>query len=71
MKASEAKSISEQHRISLEKIFECVEREAKLGNSQLFLPNVDDEDKLKLINLGYELRQHIDPMGIKIGIISW
>lgn len=75
MKASEARRISEEKKVTLKMALEGIEASAKEGTTTHIIPRglcIDDNLVNDLVNLGYSVRKHTDAMaGFDNYIISW
>lgn len=71
MKADEARKITDRNLIELSTVLENINAVSHAGQDQHSIPFASDRLKSELLNLGYELRQHIDTLGIKHTIVSW
>lgn len=72
MKASEAKEMTKE--TTLEDLLKQIKNLAESGSTALWNPpfiNIKDETKLKLISLGYSVKQQQDHMGTECVIVSW
>jgi len=72
MNAAKARELSNENKISFEKLLIDITESAKAGFDQISLMTIPtDECKLELMNRGFNITNHKDQIGLTSLIISW
>lgn len=71
MKALEARKMTEQNQLSLTDALKMIEGEAKRGGKMCMFHNLHSDTFTRLLELGYKVSKHIDPMGMELDRIEW
>lgn len=69
--AQEAFNLAKSKEQPIESILESIKNQAGYGYRYLLFPYLSDEKTIELINLGYTVTKHIDPLGIEQTKIKW
>lgn len=71
MKALEARRITEQNQLSLTDALDTIANQAKCGVKICMFANLHQDTLYRLLELGYKVSKHIDPMGMEVDRIEW
>lgn len=71
MKAEEAKRLTEQNQLNLDKALKFIDEAAKRGESMCIFSNLHADTFNRLFDLGYTVSKVTDPMGYRFIRIEW
>ncbi|MFC4673449.1 hypothetical protein [Dysgonomonas termitidis] len=71
MHAKEARKLTEENIRPFEVIIQDIEQSASRGNQMICIPVVTPEYQMKLVELGYKISKHTDPIGLDLTKIEW
>lgn len=71
MHAKEARKLTEENIRPFDNIIKDIELSASRGEQMICIPLVFPEHQIKLIELGYKVSRHTDPIGLEFTKIEW